>query len=186
MVGFFSFLFCLTVQIDSHISAHLAQITDAKDFSLWSQHVFTRTGFNILILQGGNWGLERLSDVPEVTQPASSTTSTAPSCSTALAAPCSSYRCTSNPPPIRNSFSSPINFKVNYSPTNFPPAVPQPARQSLVHSPCLNYSCHGKSTVNSLTMLLQLQTQYLGWRRSATLRSKADNMTSKWSGEDRF
>lgn len=26
--------FCLTVQIDSHISAHLAQITDAKDFSL--------------------------------------------------------------------------------------------------------------------------------------------------------
>lgn len=90
------------------------------------------------------------------------------------------------PPPIRNSFSSPINFKVNYSPTNFPPAVLQPARQSLVHSPCLNYSCHGKSTVNSLTMLLQLQTQYLGWRRSATLRSKADNMTSKWSGEDRF
>lgn len=147
-----------------------------------SDVIFTKTGFNILVLQGGNWGLERLSDVPEVTQPASSMKSMAPSCSTALAALCSSYHLCFQPQPIKNSFSSLINFKVNYSPTK----VPQPARHSLVHSQCLNYSCRGKSTVNSLTTLLQLQTQHLRWQRSATLRSKADNMTSNWSGKDKF
>lgn len=64
------FIFCLTDQIDSCISAHLIQITDAKDFTLRSQCVITKMGFNIFLLKGGNWGLERLSNVREVTQPA--------------------------------------------------------------------------------------------------------------------
>lgn len=49
-------------------------------------------------------------------------------------------------------------LRLNYS----PPAVSQPTGQSLVRSPSLIYNWCRKSTVNSLTMVLQLQNQ-LSW-----------------------
>lgn len=159
------FFFCLTAQIDSNSSAQLAQITNAKDFSPIDLKASYKDKFHCPHFTGGKRGTGRLSDLPKVSQPASGRTKTVTPRSRLLCIPdlVPLISVASRAPPTNQeqlfiSDQLQRQFCLNYS----PPAVPQPPGQSVVPSPSLVYNWCRKSTVNSFTMLLQLQKQYRG------------------------